>query len=47
MKYPAKLVGFAFAAESRPLFLTERRRKEQKMRISEIGFFDLETEAGR
>ena len=43
VKYPAKLVGFAFAAESRPLFLTERRRKEQKMRISEIGFFDLET----
>ena len=47
VKYPAKLVGFAFAAESRPLFLTERRRKEQKMRISEIGFFDLKAEIGR
>ena len=28
VKYPAKLVGFAFAAESRPLFLTERRRSD-------------------
>ena len=40
VKYPAKLVGIAFAAESRPLFLTERRKKEQKVRIAEIGFFD-------
>jgi len=40
VKYPAKLVGVAFAAESRPLFLMERRAKEQKIRLSEIGFFD-------
>jgi len=40
VKYPAKLVGVAFSAESRPLFLTERRQKEQKVHISEIGFFD-------
>ena len=40
VKYPAKLVGVAFAAESRPLFLSERRHKEQKVRIAEIGFFD-------
>lgn len=42
VKYPAKLVGFAYAAEARPLFLTERRRKkEQKIRLAEIGFFDF------
>ena len=40
VKYPAKLVGVAFSAESRPLFLSERRQKEQKVRIAEIGFFD-------
>lgn len=40
VKYPAKFVGVAFAAESRPLFLSERRAKKQKIRISEIGFFD-------
>lgn len=40
VKYPAKLVGVVFAAESRPLFLTERRLKKQKIRISDIGFFD-------
>ena len=40
VKYPAKLVGFAFAAESRPLFLFERRQREQKVRIKEVGFYD-------
>ena len=40
VKYPAKLVGFAYAAESRPLFLTERRQKRQVIRLAEIGFFD-------
>ncbi len=40
VKYPAKLVGFAFSAESRPLFLTEHRQKKQSILLSEIGFFD-------
>ena len=36
LKWPMKLVGFAFSAQNRPLFLTERRQCRQTIRIGGI-----------
>ena len=40
LKYPIKLVGVAFAAQSRPLFLTERREHKQIVRFRDLVAFD-------
>ena len=38
--YPLKLVGVAFAAQNRPLFLTERRPHRQIVRFKDVTVFD-------
>jgi len=38
--YPIKLVGVAFAAQSRPLFLTERHEHRQIIRFKDVSVFD-------
>jgi len=40
LQYPIKLVGVAFAAQSRPLFLTERREHQQIVRFKDLVAFD-------
>lgn len=44
-KYPLKLVGFAFSAWNRPLFLEERRPYPQKIRLGRISVYDFEKSA--
>ena len=38
--YPIKLVGVALAAQSRPLFLTERHQHKQIIRFKDVSIFD-------
>ena len=38
--YPLKLVGVAFSAQNRPLFLTERRPHRQVVRFKDVTVFD-------
>ncbi|NLX97116.1 MAG: hypothetical protein GXY83_13160 [Rhodopirellula sp.] len=40
LAYPIKLVGVAFAAQSRPLFLTERRQHKQIIRFKDVSAFE-------
>ncbi len=40
VQWPLKLVGIGFAAQSRPLFLTERRPYRQAVRFSAVAAFD-------
>ena len=40
LAYPLKLVGVAFAAQSRPLFLTERQEHKQRVRFKDVSVFD-------
>jgi len=40
LQYPIKLVGIAFAAQSRPLFLTERREHKQIVRFKDLAALD-------
>ncbi len=40
IQYPIKLVGVAFAAQSRPLFLTERHQHKQIIRFKNVSVFD-------
>jgi len=40
LQWPLKLVGIGFAAQSRPLFLTERRPHRQIVRFSAVAAFD-------
>ena len=40
-KYPVKLLGFAFSAWNRPLFLEERRPYRQKVRFGRISAYDF------
>lgn len=40
LEYPIKLVGVAFAAQSRPLFLTERHQHKQVIRFKDVSVFD-------
>jgi hypothetical protein len=40
-KYPVKLVGFAFSAWNRPLFLEERRPYKQVVRFGRISTYDF------
>ncbi len=42
VKYPVKLVGIAFAVQSRVLSLTERSQMEQTFRIKEVSSFDFQ-----
>ena len=42
VKYPVKLVGLAFAVQSRVLSLTERSQMEQTFRIKEVSSFDFQ-----
>ncbi len=42
VKYPVKLVGVAFAVQSRVLSLTERSQMEQTFRIKEVSSFDFQ-----
>ena len=42
VKYPVKLVGIAFAVQSRVLSLTERSQMEQSFRIKEVTSFDFQ-----
>ena len=38
--YPIKLVGVAFAAQSKPLFLTQRQEHKQMIRFRDVFIFD-------
>ena len=40
LAYPIKLVGVAFAAQSRPPFLPEHREHKQIIRFKDVSVFD-------
>ena len=41
---PIKVVGVAFAAQNRPLYITERKKMKQVLRFRDLFFFDFDKE---